>query len=345
MLQFIKDIICRDWYHLSLPLKAGMVISIVSFYVALMGNISNIYKEPLHCMGSQDIMEHQAYFAAICKSGKLYTKQESYVPYSRKSETPRVSISYFEEQPMMAALIAASFCGFFIFSHYERGELASQTDFEALKLTETSKSMFVKQLRGYIMKSTLLHGHWTMELVTEIFSILLVGLQFYCLNIWMNGNFSNMGIMYLRQYNLIPFEENNGTPIDNILELLFPVRAYCDINDLSGPSGTLQNRTLQCAINSNALFGKFMLMIFFLDVLYIITTCVYVILRLFIFSNPLLLKCFPGIVFKHKNTHKVIGNLSGTQYYTYQLVMANIMMKSTSLAEDLENEMSSKWNQ
>jgi hypothetical protein len=339
MFQLFKDFFSRDWYHLSFPLKFAMIISVVAFYVALMGNITNIYKEPLHCMGSSDVMEYKTYFSSICKAGKLYTKEEEYFSTTDSIEEIRVSISYFEEQPMMAAMIAASFCGFLIFSHYERGEMTTQTQFERLKLTETTRDTLLNALKAFIMRSTLFSGHWAMEVMTEILSIALVGMQFFCLNWWMNDHFSTLGIMYLKELNIISSDGDKGFPVKDILGLLFPVKAFCDIDDFSGPSGTWQNRTLTCAINSNALFGKFMLLIFFVDVAYIIATLTFLILKLFIFTNPFMLKCYPGIVFNRKNNYKVIANLSGTQYHTYQIVMANISMNCTTLAEDLERLM------
>ena len=339
MLQLIKDIFYRDWYHLSFPLKFAMIISIVAFYVALIGNISNMYKEPLQCMGSTDVMEYQTYFSSLCKAGKLYTKEETYIPSRRRNEGNRVNISYFEEQPMIAAMIAASFCAFFIYSHYERGEMTAQTQFERLKLTGINRDMFLNDLKAYILRSTLLSGHWAIEIITEILSIVLVSLQFFCLNWWMNDNFSNLGFMYLQEINIISKEDDEGFPVKDILALLFPVKAYCDIDDISGPSGTLQNRTLTCTINSNALFGKFMLFIFFVDAAYVVFTLIFVILKLFIFTNPLVLKRFPGIVFQRKYAYKIIEKLSGTQYHTYQIVMANLSMNCTTLAEDLEIHM------
>ena len=339
MLQLLKDFFSRDWYHLSFPLKFSMIISVVAFYVALMGNVTNIYKEPLQCLGSSDVMEFQDYFSLICKAGKLYTKEEAYVPSRKSYERIRVNLSYFEEQPMMAAMIAASFCAFFIFSHYERGEMTAQTKFDRLKLTETSREMLLNELKAYIMRASLWSGHWAIEIKTALLSILFIGLQFYCLDWWMNGNFSHLGSFYLKEHNIISNEEYEGYPVKDIMALLFPVKAFCDITDLSGPSGTFQNRTLTCAINSNALFGKFMLTIFFVDFAYVIATCIFVMMKVCIFTNPLVLHWFPGTVFRRQNAYRIIDNLNGIQYYTYQIVMSNLIIKSTTLAEDMERHM------
>jgi hypothetical protein len=244
----------------------------------------------------------------------------------------------------MAAMIAASFCAFFIYSHYERGELTAQTQFERDQLTGTTRDALLNDLKAFIMRSTLLSGHWAIQTITEILSIALVSLQFFCLNWWMNDNFSNLGFMYLQELNINSKEDDEAFPVKDILALLFPVKAYCDIQDYSGPSGTWQNRTLSCTINSNALFGKFILFIFFVDVAYVFVTLTILILKLFIFTNPLMLKRFPGIFFQSKYAYKVIDKLSGAQYHTYQIVLANLSMNCTTLAEELEIHMAAGSN-